>query len=238
MIGKLVMSDLLKMRRTGIWWVVWIGALGLTGMQALNFGLRYDYLVRDVYADDPWRGLISSNAMFVPIAIYLAMTLLMSMIANIEHKQNAWKQTLALPVRRSQVFASKFICSFIQLLAACVILSVSTGVLGLLLQLQGPIPYLELLTFGFYPMLASLPMLGMMLWMTLSVRNQAIPITLGIAASLISMFGAVLPDQIPIAWPSLVVRGESTFTLIGLGIAIFAALYLLGSIHFSRKDVA
>lgn len=238
MIGKLLAADLLKMRRTGIWWVVFIGSVGLTAMQALNFGLRYDYLVRDAYASDPWGGLIDSTGLFVPIAIYLAMTLLMSMIANIENRQNSWKQTLALPVRRSQVFASKLLSCLIQLLVACVLLSGSTLILGLILKLPAPIPYAELLTFGFYPMLASLPMLGVMLWLTLTVRNQAVPIALGIAASLTSVFGASMPQLLPLSWPALAVHGEQTMTFVGLGIAVFVVLYLIGSVHFSRKDVA
>ncbi|WP_172197873.1 ABC transporter permease [Saccharibacillus qingshengii] len=238
MIGKLFAADLLKTRRTGIWWVVLIGAAGLAAMQALNFGLRYDYLVYDTYAADPWGGLIQETSMFVPIAIYLAMTLLMGMIANIENRQNSWKQTLALPVHRSEVFASKLLCCLVQLLAACVLLAASTAAVGLLLGFGGPLPYLDLLTLGFYPMLASLPMLGVMLWMTLTMRNQAIPISLGIAASMVSVFGASMPEILPLSWPMLVVRGHETLRFVGLGMALFAVLYLLGSIHFSRKDVA
>ncbi|NGZ77341.1 ABC transporter permease [Saccharibacillus alkalitolerans] len=238
MIGKLLSTDLLKMRRTGIWWVVLIGPVGLAAMQALNFGLRYDYLVRGRYAADPWSGLLNETAMFVPIAVYLAMTLLMAMIANIENKQNSWKQMLALPVRRSQVFASKFLCCLIQLLAACALLSVSTAAVGLALNFSGPIPYADLLTFGVYPMLASLPMLGFTLWLTLTFRNQAIPISLGIAASLMSVFGASMPEVVPLAWPALVVSGQRALTFMGLGVGLFAVLYLLGSAHFSRKDVA
>lgn len=239
MIGKLLSTDLLKMRRTGIWWVVFIGPVGLAAMQALNFGLRYDYLVRDRYAADPWAGLIGETGMFVPIAIYLAMTLLMAMIANIENRQNAWKQTLALPVRRSQVFASKFLACLIQLLVACALLAASVAVVGLVLKFEGPIPVKDLLLLGLYPMLASLPMLGFMLWMTLTLRNQAIPISLGIAASLVSVFGASMPEIVPLAWPAVVLaNGEAALRYAGFGIALFAVLYLLGSIHFSRKDVA
>ncbi|GGN99932.1 ABC transporter permease [Saccharibacillus kuerlensis] len=238
MIGSLLRADLLKMRRTGIWWVVFIGPIGLAAMQALNFGMRYDYLVRDQYAADPWAGLLHNTGLFVPIAIYLAMTLLMAMIANIENKQNSWKQTLALPVRRSAVFASKFLCCLIQLLVACVLLAISTAAVGLGLGFGTPIPYSDLLTLGLYPMLASLPMLGFMLWVTLTLRNQAIPISIGIAASLMSVFGASMPEIFPLAWPSLVVGGYKVMTFAGCGIALFAVLYLIGSIHFSRKDVA
>ncbi|OWA35254.1 permease [Saccharibacillus sp. O16] len=239
MIGKLLSTDLLKMRRTGIWWIVFIGPVGLAAMQALNFGLRYDYLVRDHYASDPWSGLIEETSMFVPIAVYLAMTLLTAMIANVENRQNSWKQTLALPVRRSQVFASKFLACLIQLLAACALLAVSMLTVGLLLKFSGPIPYLDLLKLGVYPMLAALPMLGFMLWMTLTLRNQAIPISLGIAASLSSVFGGAMPDVFPLAWPAVVLgNGEEALRYAGFGITLFAVLYLLGSIHFSRKDVA
>lgn len=238
MIGRLLAADLLKTRRTGIWWVVFIGSVGLAGMQMLNFGLRYDFLVRELYAVDPWAGLIEETSLFVPIAVYLAMTLLMAMIANVENQQNAWKQTLALPVRRFEVFASKFLCCMIQLMTACVLLSGSTAAVGLLLKLDGPVPYLDLLKLGVYPMLASLPMLGFMLWMTLTVRNQAIPISLGIAASLVSVFGLAMNEAIPLSWPALVLKGHETPTFIGLGIGLFAVFYLLGSLHFSRKDVA
>ncbi len=239
MIGKLLYTDLLKMRRTGIWWVVFIGPVGLAAMQALNFGLRYDYLVQKRYTADPWIGLIGETSMFVPIAIYLAMTLLMAMIANVENRQNSWKQTLALPVRRSQVFASKFLACMIQLLAACVLLAASLLAVGLLLKFSGPIPYIELLTLGAYPMLAALPMLGFMLWMTLTLRNQAIPISLGIAASLVSVFGGSMPEIVPLAWPAVILAGgEAALRYAGFGVALFALLYLLGSIHFSRKDVA
>ncbi|CAM3570047.1 MULTISPECIES: ABC transporter permease [Saccharibacillus] len=238
MIGKLLRADLLKTRRTGIWWVVLIGPVGLAAMQMLNFGLRYDYLVGDIYAADPWAGLLNETGLFVPIAIYLAMTLLMSMIANVENRQNAWKQVLALPVRRSEVFAAKFLCCMVQLLAACVLLAGSVAAVGLILKLDGPVPLLDLLKFGVYPLLAALPMLGFMLWMTLTVRNQAIPISIGIAASLVSVFGLAMSEAVPIAWPAAVLKGQEVPLFIGLGVGVFAVLYLLGSMHFSRKDVA
>ncbi|SIE32972.1 Uncharacterized protein conserved in bacteria [Mycobacteroides abscessus subsp. abscessus] len=56
------------------------------------------------------------EASFLSIpAIMLGLALVTSMIANIEHQTNAWKQLLALPVSKGKVFTSKFLLAAILL---------------------------------------------------------------------------------------------------------------------------
>lgn len=122
MIGKALSSDFLKIRRKGIWLLVFLGSVGLLAMQALNFGLRYDYLI-DRYKADLWKGLIGEIFSFVPIALYLGATLISSQIANVEHQNNSWKQLLALPISRASVFTAKVLLGLIAMGVACLILS-------------------------------------------------------------------------------------------------------------------
>ena len=59
MTGRALSADWLKIRGKGIWFLVFLAPIGLTAMQALNFGLRLDYL-KEQYADNLWGGLLGN----------------------------------------------------------------------------------------------------------------------------------------------------------------------------------
>ena len=59
MTGRALSSDWLKIRGKGIWFLVFLAPIGLTLMQALNFGLRLDYL-KGIYGDNLWNGLLEN----------------------------------------------------------------------------------------------------------------------------------------------------------------------------------
>lgn len=75
MTGRALSSDWLKIRGKGIWFLVFLAPLGLTAMQALNFGLRLDYL-KEQYADNLWGGLLGNVVVFVPLSLMLGATIL------------------------------------------------------------------------------------------------------------------------------------------------------------------
>ncbi|MXO77044.1 ABC transporter permease subunit, partial [Paenibacillus sp. OT2-17] len=106
MMLRALTADLLKARRKGIWFLVFLGPLGLVAMQALNFGLRYDYLIPR-YKGHLWESLMDNIAMFVPLALVLGATMVASMLANVEHMSNSWKQLLALPISKFSVYMAK-----------------------------------------------------------------------------------------------------------------------------------
>ncbi|WP_212978424.1 ABC transporter permease [Paenibacillus azoreducens] len=238
MIGKALSSDFLKIRKKGVWFLVFLGSVGLLAMQALNFGLRYDYMI-DHYKTDLWLGLIREIFSFVPIALYLGCTLIASLIANVEHQNNSWKQLLALPISRVSVFTAKVLLAFIAMGVACLILSAGTVILGILLGFgTDNIPYLTILKLSFLPYLGALPMLALQLWMSLTLKNQALPITLGITAAIASMFSASYPEFVPLSWPFLSFVSEVKPELpIGAGIILAFIVYMVGMGHFRRKDV-
>lgn len=234
MIGKVLSSDFLKIRRKGIWFLAILGPVGLIAMQALNFGLRYDYLTQR-YADDLWGVLLDNIFGFVPMAIYLGITLVCSLLANIEHSLSSWKQLLALPVSRFTVFGSKFLLSVIILTFSCVLLMIGTIVLGLLLGFGTGIPIADIVRLSFYPYLAAFPVLGMQLWLCLTYRNQAFPITLGVV---LAVFSTVqISEWVPINWPMLGYTSPHQELFIGAGLLLGFFILIISSFHFVRKDV-
>ncbi len=59
--------------------------------------------------------LLYDNSLLFGLGFPLAATLSASIIANIEHQANGWKQTLSFPVSRMRIYVSKFICLVVSL---------------------------------------------------------------------------------------------------------------------------
>lgn len=229
-------SDFLKIRRKGIWFLIFLAPIGLVAMQALNFGLRLDYL-KGQYAGHLWEGLIDNVAGFVPIALYLGVTLTSSLVANVEHQMSSWKQLLALPISRAAVFSAKFTLCFLLLTVSCLLLPIGTALLGLALGFGTDIPVATLVKVGFLPFLGALPLLALQLWLSLTFRNQSLPVSLGVALALISPFASQLSEFFPLNWPRFSYEGPHAEWFIGAGVVTGFVIMIMGLMHFNRKDV-
>ncbi|MEK5068428.1 ABC transporter permease [Sporosarcina sp. FSL K6-1508] len=236
MMGRVIASEFLKIRRKMILFLVFLGPIGVIGLEAVNFGIRYDWLT-GVYEDDLWRGLIGEVSMLSIITILIGLTILTSMIASIEHQTNAWKQLLALPISKTQVFTSKVLVAILLLFVSCLLLASGTIVLGLLLKFGTDIPYLFLFKMCFFPCLASLPFITVQTWLAITMKNQAIPLMIGIIGAIVSMYSINFPDWVPWKWPLLLNEWDKPIYSVLAGLAIGILLYFISLIDFNRRDV-
>ena len=235
MIFKAISSDFLKIRGKGIWFLVFLGPIGLIAMQSLNYGLRYDYLIQQ-YSDDLWGALIDNILVFVPIALYLGITVVCSLLANIEHHMSSWKQLLALPISRSTVFWAKFIVCALLLSLSCLLLAAGTVTLGLLLGFGvEALPAADIASLSIYPYLASMPVLALMLWLCMTYRNQTFAVFLGVVMAVFSVVS--ISEWLPINWPLLSYQGPGQELFAGAGLLGGLLILAIGHIHFGRKDV-
>jgi hypothetical protein len=237
MMWRALSADWLKIRGKGLWFLVFLGPLGLIAMQGVNFGLRYEYL-REQYSADLWGGLLRNVSDFVPVALYLGGTLLCSLIANVEHQTSSWKQLLALPVSRTAVFTAKLLICLLLLVVSCLLLSAGSVFLGLLLGFgTQPIPYADVLRIGFASYAAAMPVIALQLWLSLSSRNQTLPVALGMTLSLLSLFSMFASEWVPLTWPFLAWNAEHPWMFSGAGLLLGLLVLLPGALHFARKDV-
>lgn len=233
---RVMVSEFLKIRRKMILFLVFLGPIGVIGLEAVNFGIRYDWLT-DIYKDDLWGGLISEVAMLSIPTILIGLTILTSMIANIEHQTNAWKQLLALPISKTKVFTGKVLLSLLLLLIACLLLASGTILLGLLLNFGTDIPYLLLIKMCFFPCLASLPFITLQIWLAITIKNQAIPLTFGIIGAIVTMYSMNFPDWVPWKWPWLINEWDKPIYSVLAGLVIGLLVYFMSLIDFNRRDV-
>ncbi|GEN86215.1 ABC transporter permease [Oceanobacillus sojae] len=235
MILSLVKADFLKIKRKGMWLLCLIGPFGVVALQMVNYGVRKDYLFDQM--DDRWLYYILNINSFTPLAIVLGIVILTSFMASIEDETNAWKQLVALPVSKREVYLSKFTVVSCVLFLSSVLLFLFMSGYGLTLGLGADIPYLRLMEYSFLPFFAAFPVLGLQLWVATVSKNQAIPVTLGVVGVILAYSAPLLPDWVIWKWPALSNDWDHSYINALLGIGFGLVLYLLGMIDFKRRDV-
>jgi len=234
MLGTLA-SDLLKIKRKMIWFLIFLGPFGVVALEAVNFGLRYDYLTK-VYKADLWGGLIGEASFLAIPALMLGLTIISSMIASIEHQTNSWKQLLALPISKFRVFTGKFLLAAILLFVSSTILFIGIIILGISLKFGLEIPFVNLLKMTYFPYLASMPFIAFQIWLSITVKNQAISLTVGILSTILSLSAFNSPDWFPWNWLYLDSWGNPLYSALA-GLCLGFIIYLMGLVDFGRKDV-
>ncbi|MFD2762404.1 ABC transporter permease [Lentibacillus juripiscarius] len=235
MIGQLLRSDFLKIRRKGLWLLTLVGPLGVVALQMVNYGLRKEYLLQQ--SDDNWSYYLANVNMFTPLALVLGIVILSSLMASIENETSAWKQLIAMPVPKMTIYLSKFSVLAILLFVASLLLTLFTLGYGIYLNLGEQIPYLDVLTYGFYPFFAALPVLAVHLWLAMVSRNQGVPVTAGVIGVILTYMAYNLPDWLIWKWPALMNGWAEPLMIVWLGISCGLLLYLAGMIDFVRRDV-
>lgn len=235
MIGTLISVELLKIRRKGFWFLAWLGPFGVVAMQMVNYGVRKDWLFRQ--SDDHWGYYLDNVMSFTPMALVLGATILTSFLNSVENETGAWKQVLALPVSRYGVYLAKFTVLAGLLLCSSFLLASFTLAYGLVLELGPDIPWMKLIQSSFYPFFAVLPVLALQCWIATISQNQGVPIALGIVGTILTTYGAALPDWLIWKWPTLLNQWNEPLMNVGLGIGIGLVLYAIGMADFARRDV-
>lgn len=234
MIENLISAEFLKIKRKGFWILSFLGPFGVVAMQIVNYGVQKEYLLQQ--SDDDWSYYLDNVISFTPLAIVLGITILTSLMASIEDETNAWKQLIALPITKTNIYLSKFIVVFSLLFFSSLLLTIFTLGFGVFLDLEEPIPYLVILKYSFYPFFAALPVLALQLWIAVVSKNQGNSIIIGIIGAICAFTGS-LPDWVFWKWPSLENEWDIPILNVFWGISIGLVFYIVGMLNFIRRDV-
>ncbi|MGE8204936.1 ABC transporter permease [Heyndrickxia sp. NPDC080065] len=235
MILSMIKADFLKIKRKWIWFLIVLGPLGVLLLQAANYGLRYDYLVKP--GGDHWKDFLNNIHLFIPITLGLGFTIIASMTANIEHQQNAWKQLIAMPISKKTVYTAKFLMNLFLIFLSCFLLFLGTILLGIILKFGLDIPYIRIAKMSFFPFFAGIPILGIQVWLSTTLKNQALPLTIGILGAIFSMYTVFVPDWVIWKWPLLTSDQHDPVWFVGWGLVIGFIIFLFGMVDFTKRDV-
>lgn len=235
-------ADRQKFHRTPIWLLVVLGPILVIILQTANYLLRYDYLTST--AKDVWTKLTVDVHFLAMLLLPMGTAVLASLMAGMEHQANAWKQLFALPRSRASIYLSKHVWLLLMLLVSGILLGAGLLILGLALGFGPRIPWSLIVGEAFLPVLAILPVLGLQLWLSTVVSNQAVPISIGIGGAVFglllaqSKITALLPWAYPVLSAPVADPMINPARYVPLALVVGAVIITLGTIHVTRRDIS
>ncbi|RFS16790.1 ABC transporter permease [Emticicia sp. C21] len=179
-------SELLKTKRTSAFYLTVFGASFITLMELLEMLTTSDSVAR-LYPD-PWQIYFRiSLQMMIGMILPLYMILICTLLAQIEFRNNTWKQVFGSPQSEVAVFISKFL-NLQFLIFSFILLNVIFLFLGaFLLNSIDPkldlfhkyLDWQHLLTLLSKTFVCSLAISSIQFWMSLRFRNFILPLAIG-----------------------------------------------------------
>ncbi|WP_315370824.1 ABC transporter permease [Paenibacillus xylanexedens] len=202
-----------------------------------------------------WEALIfsiaSMNGLFLPIIS----AIVVSRICDMEHKGNTWKMLMTTNTGRNHVYTAKYICANSLILYGILAQAVFIVGFGLSKNISGPLPLSLLVQFAIGTMLTTLAITALQQWLSLTVRNQAFALCLGMLCGFIGTTSGLFPagvrhlfiwsyymDLNPVTYIYSASSGTYVSGMLPVGLFLAALLmaaifYFAGNIHASRQEI-
>jgi lantibiotic transport system permease protein len=202
MIARIWSSDIIKTKRTSLWMVTFLVPIVLLLFELANFTLRRNYhfqMVKKVDGDW-WFYFLTQTSILLILSIPVGITIICSIVANMEHQSKGWKQILALPVSCTSIYVGKYMLVVVSSLLSALGLFIGTLLFGLIFGFGSHIPWVLIIKNSFLPYLAAFPIIAFQLWLSTVFKNQAFSIAIGTIMSMAGFFLAINPHTLWLPW--------------------------------------
>lgn len=243
-------AELIKIKLSSAFLLTVILPLVCVLLYFLIFYINGDYFITKNIS--PWLLYISYTIGFWTLFIMpLYVTLLTSLINEIESKSNSWKQILSIGISKHKIFLGKFliiIFSFILSLQFIFFLILLSGKLLAVLRPEFEfdkysIPYFELIIVDIHIIISSVLIIIIHYFLSVFVNRIFFSLSLGLVLTILNVVitNSDFAFLFPWSYPSLIVgnvlvkqnylpTNYEIFSLIGSVILLFLSVY-----YFARK---
>jgi lantibiotic transport system permease protein len=201
-------GEWLKKKRSLAWWLVIVGGFFTPAVVIVARLVRHASLP-EIYASDAfwtqlWTNSWESMALFfLPMGAILAT----SLIAQIEYRNNAWKQVHALPLNLATIYFSKFAVVLVMMVQFFILFNLGVYLSAVVPYLliggvgypKAPLPYAFFLRENLLYFVDCLPIVALQYLLSLRFKNFLVAIGFGFMtwvaalASLSWKYGFVIP---------------------------------------------
>lgn len=257
-----IRAEYLKTHRTPIYWLLLLCPLALNIMVFLILNDEDTTFEGSLNQGgiNPWMVLYNlSYFLFSGMFIILFVSIMTSMINNIEHKSNAWKHLYSLAQPRGAVYFNKSIYSLGLLMFTVLVFSLMQLLVGNMVGLTNPLlgyqnaPAVVSHNFLLFvkTFLATLGIWSIHHWLTFRYRNFALSVGIGILMlTFVTLAKDSLPwiKYLPYAFPGEIIEGEKALmnttavvlfsreVLLGIGWGV--VIWLAGFWDAKKRDIA
>jgi hypothetical protein len=232
-------SELLKTKRSLAFWMIVIGGFFTPAIIIVARIVRFSKLP-EIYSADKFWDLLWKNAwesmaiFFLPLGAILST----SLIAQIEYKNNTWKQLHTMPLSYTTIFFSKLAVILVLMLQFFVLFNLGiylAAIVPYLLVGGTPypsqrLPYESFLRENFLYFVDTLPIVALQYLIALRFKNFLVPVGMGFVfwvgalASLSWKFGYVIPYTYPM-YNYLKAGVETKAVIPDVNIHVLAVMY-------------
>ncbi|KAB2333141.1 ABC transporter permease subunit [Cytobacillus depressus] len=241
--GKVLRSEFLKLRKSSIWLLIFISPIlaSLTGLGEIS---------RDSLAYQ-WE-MTLSIMVFLHALLFLPLLtgVFSAFVCRYEHTGGGWKQLLAMPVSRGNVFITKFILVVGLLALTQILFTAGLLIIGQLQGFEAAIPWKMIATSVIGGWIACLPLAALQLFVSIAWSSFATPLAINVIFTLPNIlvvnsekFGPYYPWgqpfllMMPGAGDSFGALNVPLGTLMIVILGGLVLFFVSGFIYFQRKEV-
>lgn len=193
--------------------------------------------------------MVVMNLTYAVLFLPLISGVLAGVICRYEHQEGGWKQLLALPVTRGEVFLSKYLLLLFFMFGMQLMYLVSIYLVGMIEGIADPFPMDIVWKSIFGGWLATFPLIALQLWVSISFKSFAAPFAINVIFTLPTIlilnserFGPYYPWAQPFLMMNIGGSVENVFfvpwdqVLIVVGGSFFL-FFIGGYLYFQRKAV-
>jgi hypothetical protein len=235
MLGNLIYSEWIKIIKANVIPLIWISPLLAT---IAGYNTFYDFGTNQ-WLDPLLQMILLHAVLFLPLLVGI----FSASICRYEHQHGGWKQLLAMPVTRTNVYLSKyivvvFLMAFTQFLFVAGLL-----LIGLFKGFTDPFPWQIVMTKALLGWVACLPLAALQLWFSIAWSSFAAPIAISVIFTLPNIlvansetYGPWYPWVQPFLGMILGDDGNFVFSLETLVFVICGSfvLFMLGGMAYFR----
>lgn len=240
--GKLFRSELLKLRKSVIWLLVFVSPL---------LSLLVGLLESSADTLNPWAGTFLTMAMMHALLFLPLLTgVFAAFVCRYEHVGGGWKQLLAMPVTRSKVYLVKLSLVMLLLIVTQLLLLGSFVLVGQMKGYAGPLPWDMVGSAIVGGWLACLPLAALQMGVSTAWSSFAAPLAVNVIFTLPNIlvvnsadYGPYYPwaqpflMMMPYSGDSFGALNVSAETLLFVILGSFVVFLASGLVYFNRKAV-
>ena len=234
-------SEWLKTKRSLAFWMVVIGGFFTPVIIIAARLINYDKMPALYSAEDFWTLLWKNSwesmaIFFLPLGAILST----SLIAQLEYKNNTWKQLHTLPLSYTTIFFAKLMVILVLMLQFFVLFNIGIYLAAIVpyLLVSGtpypsqPLPYESFLRSNALYFIDTLPIVALQYLIALRFKNFLVPVGLGFVfwvgalAALTWQYGYLIPYTYPM-YSYLMTGVETKAILPSVNIHLFALGYFV-----------
>lgn len=244
--------EFFKLRRKRIFLMIFLFLLAQMVWAFLSLGMS---MSKNNIAHSQWEAVIaivaSMNGLFLPIIS----AIIVSRVCDMEHKGNTWKMITTTNINRKQIYLAKYVCVLLLLLFYILLQTALITLFGLTYDFISPAPLILLGQYILGMMITSTTIVALQQWVSLSLKNQAFALCLGMVGGFIGMTADLFPATIRqfFIWsyytglsPATYLFTENAATYVSrpidtsmliIALILTAIFYAVGNWRISNKEV-